>query len=463
MRLHLPDITVVCVDTVNYAKAIHALTRTLEQIKPGRTLFFTDIEPTVPEGVDIVKIPTIKSKAEYSRFLTKELAHHINTTHLLVIQADGYVLDAKAWDDAFMLYDYIGAPWTYVDGRNMGNGGFSLRSAKLHRILAGDSFIEFIHPEDEAICRLYRPYLESNYGITYAPDELAHRFSFELNEPQQPTFGFHNDFHQPYKPRVIIQRAGAMGDILMLEPVLEHFHRTGHHVILDCPVDPYHLFRGHYFPIYHILNFKDLTDARRINMDMAYEVKPKQLALKSYYEHAGITDGAIRNPKLVIDVTGRKLFDRAVVFHIDDTAMAHRNVHGVDWKQVEGFVRSKGYEAIQVGHGIHRIGTRINAASMNMLIYLIGSADLFVGLDSGPAQIAVALGIKSVLFFGSVNPEYRYADLSNISVIQNPCEFAGCYHEVVSTVGQDCRIDKALPPCITHKTEDVIERLSKVL
>jgi len=80
----------------------------------------------------VVKIPRIASRAEYSRFVIKELGRHFRTSHLLVIQWDGYVINGKAWQEAFLEYDYIGAPWGFhTDQHRVGNGGFSLRSRRL--------------------------------------------------------------------------------------------------------------------------------------------------------------------------------------------------------------------------------------------------------------------------------------------------------------------------------------------
>lgn len=451
----------VCVDTLNYGKAVSAIRHSLDQIEPARTIFFTDI--VIHDSFEVIKIDTIRSKDEYSHFIVKKLAPYIKTEFVLIIQADGYVLDGSAWTDEFLQYDYIGATWQYQDGRNVGNGGFSLRSLKLHQILHEDDFIKHIYPEDEAIGRLYRGYLEKTYGIKFAPEALANRFSFECNEPKQSTLGFHGIFWSKYLPQVVLKREAAMGDIIMMEPIMEHFYKKGYQVILDVPVLFFQLFDRHYFPVYHSSQVH-APNARVINLDMAYEARPKQLALKSYYEMCGIEDGEFRNPKLSNQVgPHNKLFDKYAVFHIDDTAMTHRDIHGVDWDEVSLWLATLGYTVIQVGKGEHRIGIKMNSASQNMLAYIIAGADLFVGIDSGPGQISVACGVKSVLFFGSVNPKYRYADFSKIQVIQNPCEFAGCYHEVISVNGQDCKFDVKQPPCTVHNHEKVIEAIKKLI
>lgn len=458
----LPNVTLVCIDCVQYGKAIESIRKSRMEIEPARTIFFTDIHLT--DEFEVIQIPTISSKDQYSDFVVKKLAQYIKTSHVLIIQADGYVLDGSAWSDEFLKYDYIGAPWLYRDGRNVGNGGFSLRSAKLQTILAEDDFIEFIWPEDEAICRLYRPYLERKYGIVFAPEELAAGFAYELQIPQVSTFGFHGNHHNSYRPQVFLRRSGAMGDIIMIEPVMAWFHDHGYDVVLDCPIPFYTLFSRHYYPVYHVNQVHRQKSAKTIDLDMAYEVRPKQLALLSYFQMCGVEAPVLRNPRLSVNAE-HKLFSKYAVLHVDDTAMPHRNARGIEWRAVADYLGSMGYVVLQVGRGPDRGGLRINTSSEFMLMYVIAGADLFIGIDSGCAQIAVATGVKSVLIFGSVNPKFRYFDFTNIEILQKPCpiEHDGCYHEVVGTVGQDCAVERLSPPCTQHNHADVMSAVHKLL
>jgi hypothetical protein len=139
----------------------------------------------------------LQSRQDYSAFMLKELVQYVSTPFVLVAQWDGYVLDPCAWRGEFFEYDYIGAVWPFHrDGMRVGNGGFSLRSAKLLRSLAEAPF-EYIPGtnEDDLICRHYRPQLEAQYGIRFAPEDVAARFAYEHVRPDTPTFGFHGAFN----------------------------------------------------------------------------------------------------------------------------------------------------------------------------------------------------------------------------------------------------------------------------
>jgi hypothetical protein len=190
----LPGVTLVCIDCVNHDLAIAALGQCVQKCGFGRVLFITD-RPLALDGVDVVTIPSLVSRDAYSHFVVKELGRHIATPHALLIQWDGFVVNAAAWTDEFLDYDYIGARWGWEhEGQSVGNGGFSLRSRRLFDALADPEIVD-IAIEDAAICRTYRPLLETRYGIRFAPGALADRFAFETTYPAGTPFGFHGLFN----------------------------------------------------------------------------------------------------------------------------------------------------------------------------------------------------------------------------------------------------------------------------
>lgn len=191
---NLANITLCCVDTRNHTLAEAAIDRCTAEINFGEVLFFTNLayahEPQ-KAGVKAIALPDIKTSAEYSHFILKELINYIKTPHVLIVQWDGFIINASNWDDRFLLYDYIGAVWPqFGDSRNVGNGGFSLRSKRLmERLLEPD--IETHHPEDVCICRTNRSILENKYSIKFAPEEIADNFSAERKRITEKTFGIH--------------------------------------------------------------------------------------------------------------------------------------------------------------------------------------------------------------------------------------------------------------------------------
>lgn len=199
-KIKLPNVTLVCVDTANIKNAVNAVQNCMEHVQFGSVKFFS----LFPEGdtdvgeVECYSIPEIKSIEDYSHFIFFKLYRYIETDFVMICQHDWFIVNPKAWDPNFLKYDYIGAPWWYEDNHNVGNGGFSIRSRRLMEYMQNDeTLIDWrgYHPEDDRICRQYRPELEAA-GFRFAPEHLAARFSWEGNgkyPKYNGSFGFHGD------------------------------------------------------------------------------------------------------------------------------------------------------------------------------------------------------------------------------------------------------------------------------
>jgi hypothetical protein len=147
---------------------------------------------------------------EYNRFMIESLGGHVDTDFVLIAQSDGYITNPHLWQDKFLDYDYIGAPWSCYGV--CGNGGFCLRSKKLltesSRLRYDPKHNFFEHcPEDVFLCldAFHRQTLLAQ-GIRFADMKTALEFSFESYVPEYPqqgiqnAFGFHGKFHLAQKP-----------------------------------------------------------------------------------------------------------------------------------------------------------------------------------------------------------------------------------------------------------------------
>ncbi len=258
--LNLPNITLVCVDD-RKEQADPAIDKSIKDIQFGKVLRIH------PEG-------KLGSKEAYSKFILKELYKYIETDYALIIQHDGYVKNPEAWTDEFLKYDYIGAPWWYKDGHNVGNGGFSLRSKKFleatYKFFTVYTAAE-THPEDHVICRKYRESFEKGFDIKFAPEELAAKFSFEGWNQQgvwSGQFGFHshrafNKPPDPNKPGFIINQFLGLGDILFLVPLVRKWMSQGHDIIWPIADE--------YFGIKQ--NFPDIQFVKKSTFPMNYDVR----------------------------------------------------------------------------------------------------------------------------------------------------------------------------------------------
>lgn len=196
-RLPLPQVTLCAVSSVNVAATLRALETSLSQVDAAAALLLTD-KPVKPDhpGITVVSIAPITSSRAYSDFLLTQLVDHVQTSHCLTIQWDGHVLDASRWHPDFLTYDYIGASWPqFIDGHDVGNGGFSLRSRRLMQLCRDPAFHPS-HPEDVAIARINRDWLERQ-GMRFAPRALADRFAAERAGDITASFGYHGAWLMP--------------------------------------------------------------------------------------------------------------------------------------------------------------------------------------------------------------------------------------------------------------------------
>lgn len=193
-RLFLPQVTLCCVDTRSPAEAVYALRQSMSQIDFGRVLYLGPQHALGMgldlNGIELVAIDDITSIEVYSRFMLHGLGPHIQTSHALIVQWDGFVTHPELWQNQFLDYDYIGPPW-YHGGRppQVGNGGFSLRTRKLIDALALLPY-DGSEPEDMAICVTWRDQLEREHDMRFAPVALATEFGIEYGK-WRPAFGFH--------------------------------------------------------------------------------------------------------------------------------------------------------------------------------------------------------------------------------------------------------------------------------
>ena len=203
--VQIPTVALVSVACTKVPETVEAMRKCQDQMGFNRSILFTH-EDIQADGIEVIKIDKLDYKG-YNEFVAMKMWQWIETEFVLLVQNDGYITDVSKWDDKFMDYDFVGAPWpipndetTYrtPSGRlvRVGNGGFSFRSRKLLRAptILGLEFTDkgsgFWH-EDGFLCVHSGDVLEAN-GIKFAPIEVAAKFSTELVVPETvESFGKH--------------------------------------------------------------------------------------------------------------------------------------------------------------------------------------------------------------------------------------------------------------------------------
>jgi hypothetical protein len=191
--INLPDVTLILLTNKDFKGAKKAIDKSCEGINFG--------------AVKIIWDEKIKDIDSWNYKMVYELGQYVDTSHALIIHQDGYVINPELWQDAWLKYDFIGAPFplptddfSYRDihgiVQRVGNS-VSLRSKKLMDLpkKLGMEWKPFhgFYNEDGFITVNMRHVFEEN-GCEFAPLEEAIYFSKENEIPENKditTFCFH--------------------------------------------------------------------------------------------------------------------------------------------------------------------------------------------------------------------------------------------------------------------------------
>lgn len=282
---------------------------------------------------------------------------------------------------------------------------------------------------------------------------------------------------------IYIYRSGGMGDVLWLEPVLQQLSSRYKKVYLYTNF--YELFENYpnknvivkkipsgFFRIFlKLLNFFSSKKKYHRLDGYCYEAFPKMHFLNAYQTYFNLANTQ-QYPKIYLSSTEKtsKLFNEQqyAIIHLEPNAQLNfRKVYGIDWNLVVSDLHNQGIQTIIVGNNPELIeGARIFKGSIRALIQVVKNAKIFIGVDSGPSHIAASLQVPSLIFFGAVNPKFRhFENVFNGVFLQQPCEFAGCYHEVISSSGQICKLvgNIGIPKCCVFTNENIIQSINKLL
>ena len=201
-KINLERVTAICIDgrelNDQIKKSYTEVFRHMLSVATFYDFIFVSVTPIEFPGVNNITISNF-DVGGYSNFCVKELNSIIKSDFCLVFQLDGFIINPDLWDDEFYSYDYIGAPWPLHFGgwvsenKQVGNGGFSLRSKKLLEITA--QLPGTTNHEDTYIVFEHRKTLEQN-NVNIAPVNVAIKFSVENpideNHNIETSFGFHS-------------------------------------------------------------------------------------------------------------------------------------------------------------------------------------------------------------------------------------------------------------------------------
>lgn len=217
---HISNVTLVAVATTEVEATAKALEYSTRQMSFDRVLLISHFNPEPSSTTyEYIEISPFGSVGEWGKFVVFDLHQYIQTDYVILVHADGFIVNPQSWDDEFLKYDYIGAPWpiprdSYSYRDRFGNiirvgNSVSLRSLKLLKMPSeigldwASADHGFFH-EDGFLCVQNRHVLQG-LGLAYAPLGVACRFSREKPIPENKgikPFVFHKwEGENRYYPR----------------------------------------------------------------------------------------------------------------------------------------------------------------------------------------------------------------------------------------------------------------------
>ncbi len=190
--IFLPEVTLICLTSKDFEGHKKAIDKSCEGVEFG--------------AVKLIWDEKIKNINDWNYKIIYELPDYISTTHFILIHADGYIINPHLWDNSWLEYDYIGAPWPLptddysyrsANGtiRRVGNS-VSLRSKKLADRVAKFPWKSYYdNTNEDGFTTVHHSDILESEGFKIAPLEVAVFFSKEHEIPENKgleTFMFHS-------------------------------------------------------------------------------------------------------------------------------------------------------------------------------------------------------------------------------------------------------------------------------
>lgn len=224
------SLSIVIAGNVNHELMELALEKTCNAVPYNEILVFSDKQLNFKRPYKFYKTDKITGIKTYCDFIFNDLYQFVTTDQVMIIQYDGFAVNADLWSDNFLNYDILG-PFININMEGFprlfkslfteeemveirkekwraGGGGFTIRSKKLLEITSKDKTVlpyfkrldiedALFDCEDVALSFKYKKYLQEKYNIKYAPVDIALDFAVEHTTGYSCSLGFHGWYNTP--------------------------------------------------------------------------------------------------------------------------------------------------------------------------------------------------------------------------------------------------------------------------
>lgn len=281
--------------------------------------------------------------------------------------------------------------WAYGDDSDL-----SLRMRELGYTL---HHADFILQHEVSATSKHVPEVRANSNANHA--YLIHRWAHYLKVRK---------FDYP----ILVKRAGAFGDVLLVTPVLraikERYPLSPIWVETACP----QIFTHNPLVANLQARVHNHPELRIFNLNGSYEATPAKHFVQTYAERCGLGKIDDRTELYIPEVAHQRAerlmrSGKWVALHCGPSTWRSKEWPQERFKEVVGFLRGEGYRIVLVGmHGKpmeHDLDER-GRTSIQEMGALIKRCALFIGLDSLPLHVSQSVGTPTIGLFGITDPKF---------------------------------------------------------
>jgi ADP-heptose:LPS heptosyltransferase len=275
----------------------------------------------------------------------------------------------------------------------------------------------------------------------------------------------------------IIKRAGAIGDVLYVLSIAQHFKTLEPNCeIIAQTIVPQIISKSPFVDRVIPHNHKEFIAGTLIDLDNASEKRPEKLTVDCYAEEAGIQLKE-KYPIIPFDFKFNEIVKKMykepyVVVHWGPApGWDGRNYEESKAEEVVLGIKKMGYKVVEVGH---RSNTKfadypIIGQDWSLVVEIIRESDGFVGIDSVIMNLAQCMKIPGVALFGCVDPRaVLYPDSSIKPVFLEGSDCLFCYNDaeknpppvnfIRCSKGRDECVKKITPEMMLEKCGSVFDK-----
>lgn len=220
-------------------------------------------------------------------------------------------------------------------------------------------------------------------------------------------------------PRILVKRAGALGDVIMTTGVVRALYEKHNG---DCEIDILTQFPAVFDRNPYVKSLTQTGDYDQVvDLDLAYELRPNVHTIEAYADKAGVDKNLCRIELFPSDsdyaaIANAGLPEKFVSVHMRNHFWPNRNLPADFWIELMGHIIGQTDMAVvQVGGGTDlqfgdipgKMINTVNKLSLHQSVALFERSTAYIGVDSGSYHIAACTNVPIVGLFTAFKSEYR--------------------------------------------------------